>query len=188
MLPEFLQAKTIYLIVHVFGAILGAGGAFVGDTMFFSSIKDGHINKDELRFLKLGGKMVWFGLFILVVSGIFLVLTDPQHYLSSSKFLAKVTIVCVIILNGLIFHLIHFPHIRGHVGLKFNESPTFVKRAPYLLISGAISVVSWISTVILGMLRGVPYSYTDIMSLYLFIILIAVAGALFLKNTLFNLK
>lgn len=188
MLPEFLQLKTIYLIAHIFGAILGAGGAFIGDTMFLSSIKDGHINKDELRFMKLGGRMVWFGLFILVVSGIFLVMTNPGHYLSSSKFLAKVTIVIVIIINGLIFHLIHFPHIRGHIGLKFNESPTFIKRVPYLLVSGGVSVVSWISTVILGMLRGVPYSYTDIMSLYIFVVLISITGALFLKNSLFRLK
>jgi uncharacterized membrane protein len=82
MLPEFLNLGTIYLIAHVFGAILGAGGAFMSDAMFFSSIRDGFFDQYEFRFMKLGGKMVWAGIFILVISGILLVSTNPEYYLT----------------------------------------------------------------------------------------------------------
>jgi hypothetical protein len=181
-MPEFLDFKTIFILVHVFGAVLGAGGAFASDAMFFSTIKDGRINNQELRFLKLGGKLVWAGLIVLVVSGFFILFSDLEKYLSSTKFLAKATIVGVIIINGVIFHRIHIPHIQGHLGIKFSESRTFMKKASFLLASGAISVVSWVSTLILGTLKYVPYSYISIMTVYVFLVICTVAGALFMKR------
>lgn len=188
MLPEFLTIKTIYLIFHVFGAILGAGGAFASDAMFFKTIKDGVIEKTELSFMKLGGKLVWAGLFVLVISGILLFFTNPAYYLASPKFLVKVTIVAIIILNGIIFHLIHLPHISKHIGLKISESPSFIKKSTFLLASGALSMVSWISTVILGMLRNVPYSYLEILSFYLLLVTFAVLISILLKNKILNIR
>jgi len=188
MLPDFLDIGTVYLIAHIFGAILGAGGAFMSDMMFFSSIRDGLFDKHEFRFMRLGGKMVWTGIFILVVSGILLVSTNPEFYLNSAKFLVKVTIVSIIILNGIIFHLVHLPHIKKHLNIKFSESPTFIKNASFLMISGAISMVSWISTVVLGMLKNIPYSYLEILSVYISLILVAVIGSLVMKKKLLDLK
>jgi hypothetical protein len=184
MLPEFIDLKTIYLVAHVFGAILGAGGAFASDAMFFSTIKDGRITADELRFMKLGSKLVWTGLAILVLSGLFLVSTDMERYLSSTKFLAKVTIVCIIVVNGIIFHLIHLPHIRGHLGIKFSESRTFMKKSSFLLVSGAVSMISWIFTVVLGVVSKTPFSYGQIFGVYLIFILCGALGALFMKRVL----
>lgn len=188
MLPEFITVKTIYLIVHVFGAILGAGGAFASDAMFFKTVKDGVIENTELSFMKLGSKLVWTGVFILVISGILLFYTNPTLYLASSKFLVKVTIVAVIIINGIIFHLIHLPHISKHIGLRISESPTFLKKSSFLMASGAVSMVSWISTVILGMLRKVPYSYFEILSVYLFLVITAIIISLLTKKKILNIN
>ncbi len=188
MLPEFITLKTLYLIAHVFGAILGAGGAFVSDAMFFKTIKDGVIESTELSFMKLGGKIVWTGLAILVISGILLFLTNPEGYMNSSKFLVKVTIVAVIIINGIIFHSIHLPHIKKHLGLNFRESESFLKKSSFIMVSGAISMVSWISTVILGMLKQVPYTYTEIFSVYLILIFGAIFTSLFLKKRILKLN
>lgn len=185
---DFLDFKIIYLIAHVFGAIIGAGGAFAGDAMFFSTIKDGRITRQELRFMRLGGKLVWTGLGLLIISGILLVLTNPDQYLTSDKFLAKLFIVGVIIVNGLIFHLIHIPHIRNHLGLKFAESPTFIKKAPLLIASGVVSMISWVFTVILGILRNVPYNYLEIVGLYLFISVLAIIGATIMKKKILHLN
>lgn len=182
MLFDFLDIKTAYLIAHVFGAILGAGGAFASDGIFFSTIKDGRITEDELRFMKLGSKLVWTGVAILVISGIFLVSTDPARYFASNKFLAKLTIVAIIILNGIIFHLIHIPHIKKHIEIMFRESENFIKKAPLILASGALSMVSWISTVILGVLKHVPYTYFQIMSAYLLVAILAMTSAVLMKK------
>lgn len=182
MLLGFITLKTVYLIAHVFGAIFGAGAAFTSDAMFFNSIKDGKIEKKELDFMKLGGKLVWTGVVILVISGILLVSTEPTKYLASTKFLAKITIVGIIILNGVIFHALHLPHIYKHLDIELLQSESFMKKANFVLISGAISTTSWISTVILGMLKTVPYSFTQIFSLYLIIVFIAIISALSLKK------
>jgi uncharacterized membrane protein len=188
MLPEFITVETIYLIAHVFGAILGAGGAFASDAIFFKTVKDGVIDTTELGFMKLMSKLVWAGVFILIASGILLFSTNPAGYLDSSKFLVKVTIVAVIVINGVIFHLIHLPHISKHVGLKINESPTFLKKSTFLMASGAVSMVSWISTVILGMLRKTPYSYLEILSLYLLMVIFAITVSLLTKKKILNIN
>jgi hypothetical protein len=179
---DFIELKTLYVIGHIFGAIIGAGGAFTSDAMFFSTIRDGKINKDELRFMKLGSKLVWLGFIILVISGILLITTDPDKYLNSSKLLVKITIVAIIFVNGLIFHLIHIPHIEKHMGLKLISSKSFMKRASFIMISGAISMTSWVSTVVLGTLRSVPYTYIEILSFYILLVIISMIGALSMKK------
>ncbi len=188
MLPEFLPIKTIYTIFHVFGAILGAGAAFIGDTMFFKTVKDGVIEKTEFEFMQMNSKIVWIGVAILVVSGILLFMTNPERYLDSSKFLAKVTIVAVIIVNGLAFHFAHLPNLRKHIGMKFAESSAFRDKSFFLLASGAVSVTSWIFTVVLGILRSVPYTYLEILGFYLVVVLFAVFTASLMKKTILGFK
>lgn len=187
MFLGFIDNTTIYLIVHIFGAILGAGSAFLSDAMFFSSVKDGLIEKTELRFMQLGGMFVWIGIFILVVSGVLLVSTNPDYYLSSAKFLAKISIVGLIITNGIIFHFAHLPNIKEHLGLKFKDAPLFLKNSSFLMASGALSMVSWVFTVVLGMLKNVPYSYIQIMSVYLICIILAMTFAFLSKKKILKI-
>lgn len=185
---DFIDNKTIYTIIHVFGAIIGAGGAFVSDGMFFETVRDGRVTKRELDFMKLGGKFVWTGLFILCISGLFLVSTDSARYLASDKFIAKVVIVAIIAINGVIFHSIHIPHIRNHLGIKLSESVTFHKKSSFIMMSGALSFVSWVFTVILGSLRHVPYQYTEILSVYVVCVALAMIVALGMKNRMLHSK
>lgn len=185
---DFIDIKTVYLIAHVFGAILGAGGAYASDAMFFSTIRDGIIDRHELRFMKIGSRLVWGGVILLFISGLLLVSTDPARYLASSKFLAKITIVFIIVINGIVFHLVHIPHIHKHLELKFAESPSFLKKSSFLLASGAVSIVSWTATVILGMLRQVPYDYWQIMGFYFLVLAGAVMGAIIMKNQILHIK
>jgi len=188
MILGFLDLKTIYLIVHIFGVILGAGGAFTSDAMFFSTVKDGVVDKHELRFMRLGGRLVWLGILVMIISGIFLVSTDPVKYLSSSKFLVKITVVGVIIINGIIFHFLHLPFLKKHLNLKFSKSKTFIKNTSFLMASGALSMVSWITAVILGMLKHVPYTYFEILSVYITLVLVAVTGSFVTRKKILNLK
>lgn len=167
---EFIDHKTLYIILHIFGAVLGAGGAFMSDAMFFSSMRDRIITHTELRFLKLGSIMVWAGLGVLLVSGLLLFSLNPAGYLASSKFLVKMTIVLIIVLNGVLFHYAHIPRISRHINHHLPSSDEFVRRSIFLVISGAISLVSWSATLVLGVLRSIPYSYTQGMLLYLIIV------------------
>lgn len=162
--------------------VIGGGWAFAGDLIFLSSVKDRKISPTEIRFLRLGSKMVWIGLLIIVVSGIFIFFTDTDKYLHSTKFLAKMTIVGIIILNGFVFHISHLPRLYRHVNLHFSSSDEFKKHAPLLVSSGAVSIVSWTSAITLGAMRSIPYSYLTIMGVYFIFIISAIMISLVLKN------
>jgi len=178
-----IDTQVIVIGLHLLGVIIGMGGAFTSDAIFFSSIRDEKVSHTEVRFLKLGGKMVWLGLFIIVVSGLFIFSSNPEFYLHSSKFLSKMTIVAVLILNGLIFHLVHIPRFHRHAESHFPSSEEFMRFAPWLLVGGVISTISWLSALILGLWRGVPYGYGEIMSLYgLVLLMVLVLTLIFRKK------
>jgi hypothetical protein len=182
-MSEFITPQFVLLTAHVFGAIVGAGGALMSDAMFFLAIKDKKINTTEMNFLRLGSKVVWVGIAILILTGIGIVLTKPDYYLSSDKFLAKITIVAIITINGFAFQFSHLPFLEAHTGNTLAHSHAFRVKAPWLLISGVISSVSWISTVILGMAKNITHEYEAIIMFYLVITTLGISlGFIFRKK------
>lgn len=173
--------------LHLIGFALGFGGAMVSDSIFFSSIKDKKITTTEFRFMQLGGKLVWIGLGILFFSGVGLVLLNPA-ILSSSKFLIKMVVVGVIAINGVLFHVIHLPHLRDHIGIFFHDSASFQEHSHYLTISGGVSVLSWFSATLLGSLPGLPYSFMQLLGLYILLLLAAIFGGIVMNALIFKKK
>ena len=163
---------------------MGAGSAFFSDLLFLKSTQDTVLSKREIRFLKLGGTVVWVGLCILALSGAGLFFLDMERYLVSSKFLAKMTIVAILIINGIIVHSSHIPRMARHANEHFPSSDEFMRKRPLLLLSGAVSFVSWTSALILGTLKSVPYTYETVMLLYAALVCLAFLLALSLKNKL----
>ncbi len=185
---SFIDYKTAITIVHLFGVVLGAGGAIASDFIFFSSIKDKKITSTELRFLRVGSHMVWIGVALLVISGILIFFTDPVNYLQSSKFLSKMAIVAVVILNGIFFHLSHLPHIHRYIGQHLPTSKEFMKKSSALLVSGAVSMVSWSVAVVLGSLPSLPFSFAEIFLSYLVVVAVAASVAILSKNHILGSK
>ncbi|HZX49582.1 MAG TPA: hypothetical protein VFE94_00320 [Candidatus Paceibacterota bacterium] len=185
MILDFIEIKTIYLIFHLFGIALGAGGAFASDLIFFKSIKDGQLTKTEFGFMELGSKMIWAGLGVLVISGTLLFFLNPEGYMASSKFQLKMTVVAIIIANGIVLHLNFIPKLKAATKIGDINVAEFVRQNPFILVSGVVSMVSWSSAIILGALRGIPYSYWLILAIYLAIILCGIAAAFLLKPRMF---
>lgn len=177
MFLGFITWNLVALIAHLFGVALGAGGAYMSDGIFFKSVSDGEISKDDYKFIRFGSTMVWIGLALLVASGIALFLFNVDRYLHSTKFLAKMTIVLILTINGVFFHVMHMPKIKKVIGEKLRDHKGYGEFAHHLLISGAISVTSWSCALILGAFHGIPYSYWTIMGVYVVIVGIALAIA-----------
>lgn len=177
----FMELYTFYVIAHLFGAILGAGGAYLSDGMFLLSVKDSKINRTEFKFLELGSTFVWGGLVISYISGFMLFLGDPEFFMDSDKFLAKVTIVLILTVNGYFFHKWHLPLLDRHVDKHFLESKEFMRARGWLIISGAISIISWTTAIVLGAWREIPFDYFVIMQTYL---LFVVSAAFFARMSL----
>ena len=186
-MPDFIDLRTLALTAHIFGAILGAGGAFASDTVFLNSVKDGIINVTEIRFIKLSGKLVWAGVILLIFSGAYVFYLSPEEFLASSKFLAKMSIVGIILLNGIVFHTFHIPLLGESVDMPLKTFPKFMRFSNLVIVSGAVSMTSWIFTVALGVLKILPYSYGVIMLSYLISVIFSSAFALLLKKKLLHL-
>jgi len=172
-----MDLKTLFLILHIFGVAIGAGAAYLGDALFFSAIKDRKITGDELRSLKISGRSDWLGLALLIISGAGIFATDPAGYAESAKFLAKMTIVLVIAVNGIIFHAIHLRNFEKSIGKDFFRSIEHNKKGHFVYLSGVISVVSWTSAIVLGSLRSIALGYFGILFFYLLVITLGAIGA-----------
>lgn len=177
-----MDLKTIFVIIHLLGTAAGAGGAFVTDLMFTYSTKDKILDEKEINFISLGSRAVWIGIFIIVLSGIALFALNPERYLASAKFQAKMTIVAILLVNGVIFHKKHLPLLRSQIGKNLLASEEFVKKSAGLYLSGAISITSWISAFALGALHSLPYSYFTIIAVYLLILAIAAISSQFARK------
>ena len=99
----FSEYKQLFIIVHVFFVITGMGTALVSDILFNVYIKDKKINPTESTTLEVLSHVIWISLGLIVLSGLAIYLSDPLKYIYSTKFLAKMSIVFVIILNGYLF-------------------------------------------------------------------------------------
>jgi len=172
-----MELYQLVTTAHIIGAVLGAGGAVASDLLFLKSLKDKRIDKIELSFLRMMSVLVWVGLGLLIASGVALFVSDPTGYLASDKFLAKMTIVILIAINGLVFHFLHIPFLKKKTNVKLFASLPKGEGA-VLILSGVVSAVSWFSALVLGTLRGLPYSYETIMAIYVTLLMIGAFGTL----------
>lgn len=163
------QLHTLFLVIHLFGVAFGAGGAFMSDLAFFRSIKDKKISQAEFGFLKMTSQATWFGLVLLLISGAGMFAMSPEVLSSSGKFLVKMTIVAILLINGVLFQYVHIPFIGKHIGKVLSKvsKPNDMRKTPILIMSGVVSVTSWASALILGALHSVPFSYPVGIALYM---------------------
>jgi len=149
--------QTFLKISHLVGTVLGVGAVTFMDFFYLKAAKDGKLQPAEIEPIKLLTPFLRLGLIILILSGLgyFLLfrLTGHEERLLNPRFLAKITIVGVILINGLLLEAKKIPPALG----------------------GPISSASWYSAFILGAWRGLELSYLAIMGAYLLVI----AGAFF---------
>jgi hypothetical protein len=174
---DWIDTKTFYTLLHLFGVTLGAGGSFMSDVLFISTTKDKILDKSEFAILKMGSTVTWVGLFLLVISGALLFSLNPEGYLASDKFILKMIIVGIIAINGAIFHFVHTPRLEKLIGKNLAQSEIFKKYSRSMYYSGALSIVSWVSALILGGLRMIPVTVLIGLSIYLLLVGVAVVGA-----------
>jgi hypothetical protein len=132
---------------------------------------------DSASLLASARSVKWL-LLALWVTGVPMVMmdigTDVSLLLDKPKLLAKLIVVGVLTLNGILLHLVAFPMVTGKP-----KNPN--KAATIAALLGAISTTSWLYASFLGVARIVtPYfSLLDFVVLYLLVLAISVAFAVF---------
>lgn len=172
-----MSVPEAFTIAHLAGVAVGLGGAVVSDSLFLASAANRRISRPELRFLKLGGRLVWIGLVLIFISGAGLVAVDPTRYLGSEEFLAKMTAVGVLVANGVVFHRAHIPALAARARGERGAEAAFRRKRPWVMLSGAISAASWLFALVLGAMNF-SFGYAEFMAGYAAMVAVAAAGAL----------
>jgi len=179
----FQSIKIPMTVLHVLAVVFGMGGALISDILFTFFSKDKKLNSTEIFTLSILSKVVFYGLIFIILSGIAIFLSDVIRYLNSPKFLAKMSILLVLLVNGYFLKKYIWPHLLKKGFLVFKKERN-VRRLAFA--SGAISVVSWLSAFTLGVLNKVNASYIFIMSLYLVILVFGIIIALLVEKRVLN--
>jgi uncharacterized membrane protein len=182
---EFI--KPFSTVLHVLSVVCGMGAALIADLLFSFYAKDKSFSKMEISTLGLLARIVKISLYVIVASGILVFLSDVEKYIVSAKFLAKMTILAILILNGYILNTYVWSHIQGRrPGSFFVPNTKVVRQVAF--VGGAISVVSWVVLYILGTSESVPYTYSTILSLYASFVFLAIGVALLVEAIEFEFR
>lgn len=179
----FEEHKMIATIVHVVSVVFGMGSALVSDILFSFFSKDKKLNATEISTLSILADIVFYSLIVIALSGVALFLSDIEKYLASSKFLAKMTILAVLLVNGYVLNKYIWPHLLKKKFFTF-KSERNIRRTAF--VCGAISVISWVSVCVLGLMNAIPLNYILIMMLYLFVLALGTLTALLIEKKELN--
>jgi hypothetical protein len=183
----FIEAKPIIIVLHALAAAVGLGAVVTTDTLFFKFLKDFRISRKEADTLDTISKIIWTAILLLLITGVLLYLSAPLDYLAKSKFITKVIVYVIVVLNGIALNAVISPYL---IKLSFNEDAEVLrKNRKFRLLrrisfaSGALSMVSWFVIFILGSIRGIPVTTVQALTVYLGLVIIAVSGSqLFAKS------
>lgn len=180
----------IFLTLHLIGVVVGAGGALVGDALFFGAVRDHHIKQPELNLLKITGRLVWIGLAVLVISGFIMLALSDFAFLHDAGFQVKMIIIGIIAINGIVLHKIHMPFLSKMVKVKNIDKDLERNYGDWrsfklMFISGAISAVSWFTVIVLGSLRNIDLPFGTIATIYLVALALALLVGQFIVYHMF---
>lgn len=124
-----------------------------------------------MRFLS---RIIWIGLAGLIITGLGLYLADPADYNNAPKFLVKMIIIAVILINGIVLNFYISPRLTD---IEFPGKTRLRSFRRIAFASGAISFTSWYSALILGASRGIKLPFSEILMIYAGILLLAILGS-----------
>ncbi len=159
--------KTLIVYAHLIAACAAIGILLIQDLALAKSLGK-PLSKSAINDLTKSADIMFAALVALWVSGLTLVvmgyLENPQQYLFNEKLWAKYTVVSILTLNGIVLHFFSFGRITSPGGLL--ECPA--NEQILVVMTGAISSVSWLFACYLGIAR--PWNYTVdyqfVMSIY----------------------
>lgn len=164
-LPEplpHLRVLTLLVGLHLLGLCFGLGGATMLDLWVLRWIRRGSLPVEVGRTFHFISDAVAIGLGLLWLSGLgFLALyvMESPEKLENPKLWAKVLVVGVLTINGMIIHAFALPEVLRDLSRPLLHGVSRGKVAVFL-VSGAISGVSWYTAFAFGIFRELNNNVT----------------------------
>ena len=177
--------KALLLGAHIFGVALGLGGATIANILFIQAIKDLRISNLESATLKNTYQLIWFALALIIISGLGFYLPEAASYNQSPEFLVKIIAIGVIIINGVILNFLVSPSlVKISFGRQHQHQPGELHKIRKIAFaSGAVSLVSWYSVFVLGLLKAPQISFYALVLIYIGMVLAGVVVSLYIEKT-----
>lgn len=160
-LPQ-LRVLTFLVGLHLLGLCFGLGGATMLDLWILRWLRRGSLPVEVGRTFHFISDTVAIGLVLLWLSGLgFLALyvMETPDKLENPKLWAKVLVVSVLTINGMIIHAFVLPEVLRDLSrpLLYGVSRS---RVAVFLVSGAVSGVSWYTAFAFGIFRELNNNVT----------------------------
>lgn len=179
IVPILQQYKTVVVVLHAFSAAVGVGAVTLTDIFFFKFLKDYRISHQEKEIMDTISDVIWAALIALIVTGIGLYLSQMSVLAVSTKFWAKVVVVGVVTVNGVLLNLIISPKLMsisfGQTHVDHPGQLHGLRRLGFAL--GGVSIVSWYTTFFLGSVRSLPFTTPQILLGYFSILVLVIIGS-----------
>lgn len=180
LMTEFLITyKPLFVILHALAAAVGLGSVVITDTLFFRYLKDFKISRKEEETMETISGIVWVVITLLFLTGLALYFSAPLDYLAKSKFVVKVIIFCVIVLNGVVLSMWLTPVLKKISFGPVEKQPVFKLRMlrRVAFASGVVSAISWLTVFLLGSLRSIPFTVGQGLLFYGSVVLVGIIGS-----------
>jgi hypothetical protein len=184
-----ILVRQALLTLHFIGLGFGFGGATVADISFARALRMGdRITPETVNWMRTFSKLVWLGIGVLTLSGLGLFLQQPQHYVSSSGFLAKMMFVSILVINGLFLNFYVTARLTTfNFSQRYQHRDAAWKARKLSFVFGAISTVTWYATVVTAEFKNViRLPLLGYIGIYLAVVIAAIVSALLLEVILYK--
>lgn len=148
--------NTLLVFLHLLATCIAVGILLIQD--FALARTHGRpLSRTEINELQLAASRVCNALIVLWITGVALVVDGylgHPDYVLNEKLWAKITVVVILTLNGVILHHYAFPRITTSDGIS---NLTSTEKA-LIAFSGSASSISWLFACYLGIAR--PWNFT----------------------------
>lgn len=180
-----VRNQSIIIILHAVAMAIGLGAATLTDIFFFKFLKDFKISEGEADVMRTLSQVIWFALALVVATGLGLFIPEAGELVQSSKFLVKIIVVSVIIINGAILNLYITPRLSQiSFGKEHEHKPGelhHIRKVAFAL--GGVSITSWYTAFLLGSLRSVSLPFFSLFALYLVVIAAGIIGSQIMEQS-----
>lgn len=145
---------------------LGIGTSVLSHSLFLLAAKDKKVSRDEFKLLNLSRKVSWVAILMYGFSGIGLFTLAYESMIELGIFYASMTVAVILVTNEVLFSFWHLPRIQN------TKNGVAVVDA-FVLVSGAVSAVSWIFLMFHHVIYRTDIGYFPFMTLYTIAVILA---------------
>jgi len=149
--PEFFEEINEFMLTgHLLSAAFGFGVAAISALLFLKFIKDFNISRVEADIMYTFTQVVWFSLFVFVLSGFGLYAGGADGFATGSFFLFKIITAVFLLISSAVFNLLMAPKlIKKSLAAKCDgEKVCSPSEVGFSIALNIISIFSWIFSII----------------------------------------